>query len=182
VTSDDIQLMRSPQFVDVGFGLASEAGCKTPFKFSKADLAKKFLDFANAPDGLIPEGINYDELPCPKGKKASKKCKDKNGEGDDDKKPPTETKKDDQPKATDNFKPSATATANCNAIANKLEGAAPAKRAVDTLHSRRIEKRAPKDGVACIKLAGEWKISSWSYPSNPHNPDSKSAKELGFVC
>jgi hypothetical protein len=71
------------QFVDQGFGLASEAGCKTPFTFSKQALAEKFLDFSDAPDELVP-GINYDELPCPKGKKASKKCKEKNGETDDE--------------------------------------------------------------------------------------------------
>ncbi|KAH7400509.1 hypothetical protein DE146DRAFT_780973 [Phaeosphaeria sp. MPI-PUGE-AT-0046c] len=70
-------------FVDQGFGLASEAGCKTPFKFSKADLAKRFVDFSDAPDELVP-GINYDTMPCPKGKKASKKCRDRNGEQDSD--------------------------------------------------------------------------------------------------
>jgi hypothetical protein len=74
------------KFVEQGFGLASEAGCKASFSFSKADLAKRFLEFADAPDELIP-GINYDEMPCPKGKKASKKCKEKNGESDDDKSP-----------------------------------------------------------------------------------------------
>jgi hypothetical protein len=86
------------QFVDVGFGLAREAGCKTPFSFSKTDLAKKFLDFANAPDQLVP-GINYDEMPCPKGKKASKRCKERNGESDKDESP-SKTRNNNQPSQT----------------------------------------------------------------------------------
>jgi len=72
--------------VEQGFGLASEAGCSTPFSFFKQDLAKRFLDFANVPDELVP-GINYDEMACPKGKKASKKCKEKNGDRDNNDSP-----------------------------------------------------------------------------------------------
>jgi hypothetical protein len=82
--------------VDQGFGLASEAGCKTPFSFSKQALAEKFLDFTNAPDELVPE-INYDDLPCPKGKKASKKCKEKNGESDEDEDSSSKSGDDNQP-------------------------------------------------------------------------------------
>jgi hypothetical protein len=70
------------QFVDQGFRLASEVGCKTPFTFSKQALAKKFLDFSDAPNKLVL-GINYDKLLCPKGKKASKKYKKKNSESND---------------------------------------------------------------------------------------------------
>jgi hypothetical protein len=62
--------------------LASEAGCKTPFSFSKTDVAAKFLGFADAPDELVPE-IDYDQMPCPKGKKASKKCRERHGDSDD---------------------------------------------------------------------------------------------------
>jgi hypothetical protein len=96
------------QFVDQGFGLASEAGCKKPFSFSKADLAKRFLDLANAPDALVP-GINYDELPCPKGKKASKKCKEKEGNGGDDDSPPRSADNE-QPSQTNNDQPSRTSS------------------------------------------------------------------------
>lgn len=86
--------------VDPGFGLASAAGCKTPFSLSKTDLARRFLDFADAPDALVP-GINYDEMPCPKGKKASKKCKEKNGETDDNDSP-SKTGDNNQPTQTSN--------------------------------------------------------------------------------
>jgi hypothetical protein len=67
---------------------------------SKADLANRFWDLANAPDELVP-GINYDELPCPKGRKASKKCKEKNGERDeDDVESPSRTGDNNQPTQT----------------------------------------------------------------------------------
>ena len=100
--------------MDQGFGLASEAGCKTPFSFSKVDLAQKFLDFADAPDELIP-GINYDDMPCPKGKKASKSCKKKNGEADKDR-PPSKSKGKDNPTQT-NDKPTDKPTQSTNSPA-----------------------------------------------------------------
>jgi len=125
------------QVADPGFGLASGAGCSTPFSFSKTDLAVRFLDFADAPDQLVP-GINYDEMPCPKGKKASKKCKEKNGEKDEDDSPsktgdnnqPTQTKDQpsktsDQPSQTSDQASSTTsdagptAKADCAAIGRK---------------------------------------------------------------
>ncbi|KAH5090123.1 hypothetical protein HBI38_042970 [Parastagonospora nodorum] len=80
--AQDAAMEWASMFVEQGFGLASAAGCKTPFSFSKPDLAKRFLDFADAPDELVP-GLNYDDLPCPKGKKASKKCKEKIGDHND---------------------------------------------------------------------------------------------------
>jgi hypothetical protein len=74
--------------MDFSFGLTTQAGCKSPF-FSKADLFSKFLEFADAPDELTPV-ISYEQLPCPKGKKASKKCREKNGESEDEN-PPSKT-------------------------------------------------------------------------------------------
>jgi hypothetical protein len=68
------KLTNDSQFVEQGCGLANEAGCSSPFSFSKQDLAKRFLDFANAPDDLVP-GINYDEMACPKGRKHPKSAR-----------------------------------------------------------------------------------------------------------
>jgi hypothetical protein len=150
------------QFVDQGFGLASAAGCKTPFTFSKAALAAKFVDFSDAPDELVP-GLNLDEMPCPKGKKASKECKKKNGESEDE--DPAKTGDNNQPTPTNDPQSSAVSststsdssvpTADCAAIGRKdqeslleenpslgEEPDLPAKRAVgSTLQSRRLEAR-----------------------------------------
>jgi hypothetical protein len=162
-----------PQFVDVGFGLAGEAGCPTPFSFSKADLAKRFLDFADAPDALIPEGINYDELPCPKGKKASKKCKERNGDHDDNDKPsPTPTKDTSQPAKTSD-PPVNTPKSDCAAIGqNDLDvfladnPSAVEKRVVGTtLHSRRLQSRNPKRGEAC-EGSRKTEVKSKRFPSS----------------
>ena len=78
--------------------MAREAGCQVPFGFSKPDLAKRFLDFANAPDQLVP-GIDYDNMPCPKSKKASKRCRERNGESNEEKRP-TKTENNNQPSPT----------------------------------------------------------------------------------
>jgi hypothetical protein len=46
-------------------------------------------------DELVPF-INYDELPCPVGRKASKKCKEKNG-NDEKEEDPSKTKDNNEP-------------------------------------------------------------------------------------
>jgi hypothetical protein len=81
-----------------------------------------------------------------------------------------EDDKDETPttSATSSFVPTATATANCKAIGEGLVNALPVepveKRHIeDTLHSRRIEKRAPKAGIACPK-DGNWRLLSFNYP------------------
>ncbi|KAI8937308.1 hypothetical protein NX059_006515 [Plenodomus lindquistii] len=156
-------------FVDQGFGLASEAGCKAVFKFSKADLAKRFLDFADAPDELVP-GINYEEMPCPKGKKASKECKKKNGE-DDRSDVPSKTQASSPPASTTTSSQASTptstvipqATRSCDSIGrNDLKyltdmdsdnsGGEMVKRTLGmAFHDRRLQERAPqfKRGDAC---------------------------------
>ncbi|KAF2686380.1 hypothetical protein K458DRAFT_387388 [Lentithecium fluviatile CBS 122367] len=101
-----------------GVGKATTVGMRTGVKTAKmfkmsmtlrmqqwsgqawADLAKRILDFADAPDELVP-GINYDEMPCARVKKASKKCKEKNGESDNDS-TPSKTKDNNQPTQTNN--------------------------------------------------------------------------------
>ncbi|KAF2463814.1 uncharacterized protein BDR25DRAFT_362485 [Lindgomyces ingoldianus] len=183
-------------FVDQGFGLASAAGCKTPFSFSKADLAKRFLDFAGAPDELVP-GINYDEMPCPKGKKASKKCKEKNGENDNNN-APSRTRDNNQPTKTSQ-RPSTTTTdagptakADCAAIGRNdmvalleitpdVEEGLVGKRAVGTtLQNRRLEARTfrPKKGDACVG-SRKTTVESKKYPSAGENV-MKNALAYGF--
>jgi hypothetical protein len=61
-------------------------------------LKGKFADLANAPDALVA-GVDAGDLPCPKGKKASKVCKKKNGDSDDgDEKSKSDPPKHDPPK------------------------------------------------------------------------------------
>jgi hypothetical protein len=153
------------------------------------NLAKRFLDFADAPDELVP-GINYDELPCPKVKKASKKCREKNGEKDSDSSP-SKTRNNDQSTQThtqlSSTVPSqvassassikATASADCAAIGRReselwFEENAEAnedcisKRFLgSTLHKRRLEVRDLKTGLVCKKLA-KTDLSSKNYPSS----------------
>jgi hypothetical protein len=112
--------------------LASEAGCKTPFGFSKQALANRFLDLSNAPDELVPS-INYDEMPCPKGKKASKRCKERNGEKDEDQPPsktegnnnkPSPTGNNDHPSKTSN-QPSSTSTQPASSTIQSSSSASP---------------------------------------------------------
>jgi hypothetical protein len=82
-----------------------------------------------------------------------------------------EDDKDETPttSASSSFVPTATATADCKAIGEGLVNELPAepaqKRQIDdTLHSRRIEKRGKKDGIACPK-ADSWTMYSFGYPS-----------------
>lgn len=49
-----------------GLSLSKEAGCGEP-PFSISKLVGAFLDFANVPDETVPGGIDYQNLPCPKG-------------------------------------------------------------------------------------------------------------------
>jgi hypothetical protein len=77
---------------------------------------------------------------------------------------------DDAPTATASSSvPSATATANCKAIWKQMVSEIPAnpveKRHMHhDLHSRHLEKRGRKKGVACAGV-GSWDISSFNYPS-----------------
>ena len=172
--------------MEQGFGLASEAGCSTPFSFFKQDLAKRFLDFANVPDELVP-GINYDEMACPKGKKASKKCKEKNGDRDNNDSPSKtgSNNNDKQPSQTAKNQPAKTDKPNCAAIgrddlkalASEIQSDdAVQKRAIRTsLQTRRLELHArdysEKPGQVCQKKkAGGGKtkgveVKSKKYPS-----------------
>lgn len=175
--------------MEAGFGLASEAGCKSIFSFSKTDLAAKFLDFANVPDEQVGP-INYDELPCPKGKKASKRCKEKNGEKDEDesetpsktedRNQPTET--NDQASKTSDQASSTTTDAgptarpDCDAIGrNNLENVLEEipsepeeKRTVGTtLQGRRLQARdyGFKAGTSC-KRKRKTTLDSRKYPQS----------------
>jgi hypothetical protein len=58
-----------------GLNLADKAGCPSLIKIpSKEDLIKKaFEPLSNAPDEVIPGGMNYASLPCPK--KGCRGCK-----------------------------------------------------------------------------------------------------------
>jgi hypothetical protein len=177
-----------------GLSTSQAAGCGVP-PFSLAKLAAKFLDFANVPDATLPGGLDYKGLPCPKGGCRGTRQGEKPQDKPQDK--PTQAKSEAPPSKTTttdkNWKPSATATANCEAIHKEIENLGPAaKRQIsETLHSRRsLHKRAPKDGVICKQKKGaskedieakEWKIYSFEYPSNPGDPDAKRARELGFV-
>lgn len=163
------------------------------FSFSKSELARRFLEFADAPDELAP-GINYDEILCPKGKKASKKCKDKNGDKDEDNSnTPSKTADSTQPsKSADenqpiqtSTQPSAstidagpTATADCAAIGRKdlqvlledapsVEGEESAKRARrTTFQSRRLESRrfSFKEAETCVGSSKVF-LNSKKYPT-----------------
>ena len=75
-----------------GLNLAGQAGCGPLIKIpNKDDLIKKaFKPLSNAPDELIPGGMNYDGLPCPaKGCRGCKgpKCRnnDNNGNNNENK-------------------------------------------------------------------------------------------------
>jgi hypothetical protein len=64
-----------------------QAGCPSLIKPSKQDLiAKAFQPLVDAPDSMLPEGMNYDSLPCPaQGCRGCKgpKCRDDNKHDDD---------------------------------------------------------------------------------------------------
>jgi hypothetical protein len=70
-----------------GLNFAEQAGCG-PLIPSRSDLIKKaFTPLVDAPDEIVPGGMNYDGLPCPK--KGCKGCKGPNctnnsGNGDGD--------------------------------------------------------------------------------------------------
>jgi hypothetical protein len=165
--------------VDQGFGLASEAGCKTLFSFSKADLAKRFLDLADAPDELVP-GINYDELPCSKGKKASKRCRERNGEDENGNKPskseaPTKSTVTSSQLSTTSASATPVARKDCAAIGRRdqrvLRQEYPDEIHEETVGDEVIGGRellprgyAPKKGTACKRLAAT-DLHSKNYPS-----------------
>lgn len=99
-----------------GLGLASQAGCSDAYSFSLENLISQFGALAGAPDELVP-GLDYGKMPCPKGKKASKKCQEKNEreKSEDNNKatqtgnqPPSKTEEDSQPTQTGNERPSTT--------------------------------------------------------------------------
>jgi hypothetical protein len=59
-----------------GLNFAEQAGCG-PLIPSRSDLIKKaFTPLVDAPDEIVPGGMNYDGLPCPK--KGCKGCKGQN--------------------------------------------------------------------------------------------------------
>jgi hypothetical protein len=167
-----------------GLSLSKEAGCGDP-PFSLAKLVTKFLDLANVPDTTLPGGLDYLTLPCPKagcrGTRQGEEPREKPKSGTPAK---TSAPLSKSTVASSSFKPSATATADCGVLGERLDDKQPAeKRAIpDTLHGQRLEKRKAKDGIACYDKISPWKIFSFSYPSNPQNPDSTSAQQLGFVC
>jgi len=70
-----------------GADFAGQAGC-SPLVPSRDDLIKKaFTPLVDAPDELVPGGMNYDDLPCPaKGCKGCKgpRCTRNGGNGDGD--------------------------------------------------------------------------------------------------
>lgn len=167
-----------------GLSLSKDAGCgEIPFSIAK--LVSKFLDFANVPDKTLPGGLDYATLPCPKGG-----CR---GTRQDGKNPDQDEKKDDdrptQSEApvrstttTSSFKPSATETTDCKVVAKQDQVSLGAQRRREdiTLHSRRLEKRKPKVGTACLGTSpqdgnerGAWVLKSFDYPS---------AGADGFVC
>ncbi|KAF2796644.1 hypothetical protein K505DRAFT_335026 [Melanomma pulvis-pyrius CBS 109.77] len=166
---------------------AREAGCKTPFLFSKADIAKRFLDFADAMDELVP-GVKFDEMPCPKGKKVSKKAKRRIV------RKTTMTLHRAQKTAPNQPRPAISpcpqqlmlgpmAKADCLAIGRndmealleiasdvEGEGLAEKRAVVTTLQSRRLEARSfrPKSGDTCQK-SKLTQMPSKEYPSSGEN-------------